>query len=155
MEIPTPGQAEQMPLSPYLLRKQFKWINLIRKSLVTPANVRPPFSSRMAWSEVAHEQSSCFEAPALGGRQNYSDTDSDKACTLGQILHMNSSASDLTAAISPASSSPKLHSHRFSWRPFPSYKTITDGKSSALESNQYMVLFVFLFIGWVQLGDQF
>ena len=153
MEMPTPGQAEQMPLSPYLSRKKYAWI--ISKLLVIPANVRPPFSSRMAGSKVAHEQSSCFVDTALERGQNYSDTDSDKFCTFGQILHMNSSASGLTAAISPASSSPKLHSHRFSRRSILSNKTITDGKSLALESNQCMVLSVFLIIIWFQLGDHF
>ena len=88
----------------------------------------------MARSKVAHEQSSCFVASALGREQNYSDT--DKTGTLGQILHMNSSTSGLAPAISPPSSSPKLHSHKFLWGPSSSHKTITDWQSLALKSNQ-------------------
>ena len=60
-----------------------------------------------------------------------------KKATLGQILHMYSSPSGLAPAISPASPSPKLHSHSFSWGPSLSLESIANWHFLTLERNKY------------------
>ena len=90
-----------------------------------------------------HEERWLMNSPAvlklrlLEEEQNYwkGSTKYFKTVTFGQILHMNSSTSGLAPAISPPSSPPEFHSHRFFWGLLLSQKTITNWQCLALESN--------------------
>ena len=120
-----------------------------------PANVRPPFRSRMAWSKVAHEQSSRFIASTLGRRKiilkllprkqsNHLRTD-----FAHELLRLWSYCSHLTGLVFSKTSFSQAFLEAFSV-----VQNHHRWKVLSSERNQYVILFEFLLTSWVQLGDQ-